>query len=540
MSISRAVNTVASAVGNGTILSESSASFLPGTLDWTSDASVIVAEISGRPLGIAPFTYCAGAKIEILEAEVSSFHASPTDSESGTVVAIDDSGAFIVTTGSGSVRVTSYDISFYVHKSTDLAAVMRTFGLNLPQKLSRIPFLDNRSSTVWERGVRAWGLPTQPPLDEIQYIPGSAHPSMNLIEPNHPYFRWLFSRLGIGVGSRSLDIGCADGWALSIFAGMGHHVDGFDVAPASLAIAKRHIPAVRLAELDYNDAGDHYARIGAEFDFVFCRGLGVAQKIVDWKEVPWIAATHRLANVLSPTGVMYWSQYGSRTGTIDGNGMSSASVTTVLEYFRNAGLRVLSLSVFHSIFAVLLVRPEFPEERIRIFRELVARERAVALRRYRDAADRGSIDGEITANAFRAAAGHLSDIFLGPGLDDNRPLYVAGSGAVADLYRKVASLLRLPVLSAWPDPSEADDTASSVGSTYPAAVVIADPRQRASVARRLARQMAPPIVLDPWLPRTGSSVQVNPIYLISGDQDTNLLPVIERIMAPLATSQTST
>ena len=367
---------------------------------------------------------------------------------------------------------------------------------------------------------------------------------MNLIEPNRPYFRWLFSRLGLGAGSRSLDIGCADGWALSIFAEMGHQVDGFDVAPALLAIAKRHVPGVRVAELDYIDAGDHYARIGAEFDFIFCRGLGVAQKVVDWKDIHWIAATRRLADVLSPTGVMYWSQYGNRTGTIDGNGMSSASVSTLLEYFRNAGLRVLNLSVFHSIFAVLLVRPEFPEERIRSFNKLVAQERAVALRRYRAAAVHGPIDGDITANAFRAAAGYLSDIFLGPGLDDNRPIYIAGSGsgsgAVADLYRKVASLLRLPVLSTWSDARDADDSASSVGSTHPVAVVIADPRQRAHVARRVARYPAPPIVLDPWLPRKGSSEQGNPIYLISGDQDTNLLPVIERIMAPPATSPPST
>lgn len=128
---------------NGTNLSELSASFLPGTLDWTSDVIAIVAEIAGRPLGIAPFSYCAGAKIEMFEAEVCSAQASPANSESGTVVAIDDSGAFVVNAGSGSVRVTSYNVSFYVHRSSDLAAVMRTFGLNLPQKLSRTPFLDN-------------------------------------------------------------------------------------------------------------------------------------------------------------------------------------------------------------------------------------------------------------------------------------------------------------------------------------------------------------------------------------------------------------
>src|SRR5262249_45122801 len=140
------------------------------------------------------------------------------------------------------------------------------------------------------------------------------HPDGLLIEQNRPFFARIMRRLEIPDGGWCLDIGCGNGWTIGTLAQLGYRVAGFDITPASLATARRTLPGADLAELDYYDAGAQYARDDRTFEFMICRCLGIAQKLLDWTEPAWLDATRRLGERLAPNGVLYWVQLTTRKG----------------------------------------------------------------------------------------------------------------------------------------------------------------------------------------------------------------------------------
>src|SRR4051812_24287985 len=54
--------------------------------------------------------------------------------------------------------------------------------------------------------------------------------------------------LGVGPGTRLLDVGCGAGAALKLAADRGAHVTGLDAAPGLLAYARRRVPGATLIE----------------------------------------------------------------------------------------------------------------------------------------------------------------------------------------------------------------------------------------------------------------------------------------------------
>lgn len=159
----------------------------------------------------------------------------------GQVIAIDPNGPFWVVTGDGQfVRVTRYQIHVYIYTTDRLDRLMSAFGLSLPVRLCQIPIIDGHDATIWERGIRAWNAPA--PNWRLEPIArGEKDPTEQLIDLNRPFVHSLFALLGITRGHAALDVGCGDGWAMSLFQEVGLHCSGFDVAPQSLRIARRQI-----------------------------------------------------------------------------------------------------------------------------------------------------------------------------------------------------------------------------------------------------------------------------------------------------------
>ena len=70
-----------------------------------------------------------------------------------------------------------------------------------------------------------------------------------LAEPsNHPLFERGLERLGVGPGTRLLDVGCGSGYALRLAHGRGATVTGLDITPELLAIARERAPEAALVQ----------------------------------------------------------------------------------------------------------------------------------------------------------------------------------------------------------------------------------------------------------------------------------------------------
>ena len=65
-----------------------------------------------------------------------------------------------------------------------------------------------------------------------------------LAEPsNQPLYTEVLSRLGVGKGTRLLDIGCGSGYAAAMAAARAATVTGIDITPELIAIARERLPA---------------------------------------------------------------------------------------------------------------------------------------------------------------------------------------------------------------------------------------------------------------------------------------------------------
>jgi SAM-dependent methyltransferase len=74
------------------------------------------------------------------------------------------------------------------------------------------------------------------------------HDWAELAEPsNAPLFEAVLHRLGIGTGTRLLDIGCGSGYAAAMAAALGATVTGIDITPELIEIARERVPHAQFA-----------------------------------------------------------------------------------------------------------------------------------------------------------------------------------------------------------------------------------------------------------------------------------------------------
>lgn len=72
---------------------------------------------------------------------------------------------------------------------------------------------------------------------------GGARDWARYIEPqNYPLYEAVQERLGIGAGTRLLDVGCGPGGAASLAARRGAQVAGLDASPGSIEVARERVP----------------------------------------------------------------------------------------------------------------------------------------------------------------------------------------------------------------------------------------------------------------------------------------------------------
>jgi SAM-dependent methyltransferase len=114
-----------------------------------------------------------------------------------------------------------------------------------------------------------------------------------------PVFLAALDALGVGEGTRLLDVGCGAGRALRLAADRGANVTGIDAAPAMLEYARRRVPDARLVQ------GELQMLPFADDAFDAVTGFNSFQYAAD----P-VAALREATRVTAPSGrivVMVWS-----------------------------------------------------------------------------------------------------------------------------------------------------------------------------------------------------------------------------------------
>ena len=72
---------------------------------------------------------------------------------------------------------------------------------------------------------------------------GGARDWARYIEPhNYPLYEAVHVELGIGSGTRLLDVGCGPGGAASLAARRGAQISGLDASPGSIEVARERVP----------------------------------------------------------------------------------------------------------------------------------------------------------------------------------------------------------------------------------------------------------------------------------------------------------
>ena len=327
------------------------------------------------------------------------------------------------------------------------------------------------------------------------------------------YFRWLFTRLDVPAHGRCLDIGCADPRVLGAFAATGRVPVGFSFDGLNSRTVQQLYPEAELADHDYDEAGEVYARAGDAFDFMFCRGLGFAERLLDWAEPGFVEATRALSQCLTANGVLLWAQYPDRQLGRAEPIVRRRSVQGLLRHLEMAGLRLLSFAPTSTVVTVLAVRPDFPIEREALVHQANARDWLSILRHARvtldqvpaEDAESAPVDDATVIDALRAASAHLATLYL-PRVTDQR-LLIAGTDAVARIYARAAEDLGQRVVGFWS--STAGEWTPSgmrhpIGwlptapADRPTAIIVADPLMAPAVAIAIAGMTPVVPVLNLW------------------------------------------
>lgn len=110
----------------------------------------------------------------------------------------------------------------------------------------------------WQKAGRAWGDRV---LDWAYLV--------------EPYARkaneTLFDQLGVGQGTRLLDIACGSGYAAAVAAGRGAQVSGLDASQALISIARARTPETdfRVGDLFELPSGDYAFDVATSFNGIW-------------------------------------------------------------------------------------------------------------------------------------------------------------------------------------------------------------------------------------------------------------------------------
>jgi SAM-dependent methyltransferase len=395
--------------------------------DWSADAPGVVSRTGA---GRTAFSYLFGFRLNVLEAEMAE---GVTRAEAGRIVRFEEDGSLLVAAGEGVVRIRRAWLDVAGDRVEDVGGFLETCRGEPPFVLRPVPFVDNASTNAWEQMVEIWrNRDVTEEGGEVVHgdweAPAAPPP---LVEANRVFFRALLDRLGLPAQGRFIDVGCADGWAPRIMRDLGWEVWGVDLLARSVGIARRLTRDGTFIQCDVFRLGEH-EELKGRFDLVFCRDLGIAQKIVDWDDPSWVEAGRAICELMNRNGCLYWIQMTDGSGRLDVDGFSNATVDTLREWFGRFG-EVVSVVAYGYMSLLVVPRPGAS-----------ARRRAVEA--YDDATARAVLEAPSPhARLIRALYSKLSRFLQFPRLVRRRGVVIVGTSGLAQMAASVADDLGVSV-----------------------------------------------------------------------------------------------
>lgn len=347
---------------------------MDNSIRWGNTTDEILDFVSSRSQESPAISFVNGFKMIIKKCEEIQRTLSHeiSNKQIGSILNINGNGTFIVKTGDGIILVSSYSILTPYEQFTDIRIFLtKSKEEEIPIVKSK-PFDNNQEANEWEK--RIYKMYYDSENDKIydltsnifekksndytkpQIQPGSLQ---NLIDANVDFVNYLIRKTNLKRNDRVLDLGCGGGWATYLFSQAGMDSFGCDL-DAEVRMAKKAFPSCTFFTLDVFDL-PKYNELDGKFNFIFCRSLGVAQKIVDWDDPNWINVGKSLLNLLTDDGIIYWSQYGDMSDKMKEDGMANASPKTMMSYFKNFGY-IMEMNVYG--YMAFLITKKQPDENL--------------------------------------------------------------------------------------------------------------------------------------------------------------------------------
>ncbi|CUR50900.1 Putative SAM-dependent methyltransferase [Nitrosotalea devaniterrae] len=424
-------------------------------IKWDEESSVLSRKIRWNFKYKKFFSFLYGFEISISDCkQIEEIKPADLDNKKpGTIVNINDDGTFDVKTRNGMIRITNYVIHAPYAEIKNIKDFLEKAHISDTPMLTQIPFSNNEEANRWEEKYQRFTIDN---LDQLGEQLGSFKESLfennvsnnqvtdmheldgaegRLVKDNTDFIEYLVAKLGLSKGDRVLDVGCGSGWACHMFSKYGFDVYGCDMSPYCISAAKNIVPTGKFFVQDVFNLPKQN-NLKGKFDLIFCRGLGVAQKLVDWNDEKWMSVGTALTDMLTDKGVIYWIQLGDLSGKVTNDGLSNTTIDDLVKYFTKIG-HVINVNVFG--FQSFLLTKKKPNENL--LHQISQFDHQVNSKIYSNWV--ASKDEKSSQNLSKVIYSQISQAFLLDNEKRKQGVIIIGNNALSKAYSKVCKEFQL-------------------------------------------------------------------------------------------------
>lgn len=490
------------------------------SIQWELDNRTICESINSLENSPA-ISFIHGYKISVMKCEEYKKIEKREHIKPGTLCKILDDESFVVKTGDDFIRIIKYRIYLPHSKPKNIKEFLVRLNFRSETILTSIPFITNMEANLWETKYQ----PAVQDSDSIDENVTSNIFYQTIINSNNEFFSYLIEMIGLKKGSQILDIGCGGGWASYLFSKLGMSVYGCDVDPYILEKCKQKVPDASFFLLDVFNLKKKI-ELRDKFDLVFCRGLGVAQKIIDWNDEKWISVGKSMIDCLDSTGTMYYTQLTNQSGYITEDGFSNPTLQTLVEYFEKFS-HILDIS-FYGYVCILLTKKNPDPILLQKFGKFIRKRNASIYWKWFKTKNK-----ENSKELVKVLYSQLSNVLLSQLKSKKNGIVIFGTNDLAIAYAEVAKDLGI-IVKAFVSENEFNGILYNIQLISIKQIVELDPHaiiytyKEDKLMKKTALSSNAYHIVE-FFEKYDSFSDATKIFLLSGDQD----KYVDEVKAPL-------